>query len=162
VDRWRQIYHFSKSSSSFRSFLAHLEGAKIASGVWNKGAFTQADPLQPAQRLETGSEGRVQSTPACTTDKVESVDVSVSLNDPTSAASNGTQPAVSNQPGRLNHPVITRELAWKHARENVIMVTWSNFKFMDFVENWAAHLSTHRTPSHQNTARQDEQDKEPL
>ena len=41
---------------------------------------------------------------------------------------------------------LTRELAHKHARENVIIVTWTNFHFYDFVENWAVHLSNHRVP----------------
>jgi hypothetical protein len=40
-------------------------------------------------------------------------------------------------------PQLSRELAHKHARDGIIIVTWSNFHFSDFVLNWVHHMGVH-------------------
>jgi hypothetical protein len=42
------------------------------------------------------------------------------------------------------HPTLTKEWARQHSRENLVIVTWCNYHFLDFVENWIAHLTNHR------------------
>jgi hypothetical protein len=38
------------------------------------------------------------------------------------------------------YPKLTKELAHAHAKDGMILVTWSNYHFIDFVDNWIAHL----------------------
>lgn len=39
-----------------------------------------------------------------------------------------------------NPPALTRELAWEHAQDGEIFVTWSNYHFTDFAISWAHNL----------------------
>lgn len=38
---------------------------------------------------------------------------------------------------------LSRDLAHLHARNNVIIVTWANYHFVDFALNWADHVLSH-------------------
>eukprot|EP00892_Ulva_mutabilis_P009534 jgi/Ulvmu1/6953/UM033_0010.1 len=40
------------------------------------------------------------------------------------------------------HPALSEELAHAHAHNNTIFVTWTNYHFVDFVQNWIAHLDS--------------------
>jgi hypothetical protein len=35
---------------------------------------------------------------------------------------------------------LSKDLAVAHAKDNIILVTWTNLHFLDFVENWITHL----------------------
>lgn len=35
---------------------------------------------------------------------------------------------------------LTKEFVGKYARDNLIVVTWANHAYLDFVLNWAGHL----------------------
>lgn len=38
--------------------------------------------------------------------------------------------------GKLKVPLLSRDLARSHARDGIIIVTWANYHFFDFVLNW--------------------------
>eukprot|EP00887_Chlorella_sp_A99_P003129 scaffold9.g3129.t1 len=40
-------------------------------------------------------------------------------------------------------PRLTKQLAQKYAKNNIIIVTWANFHFSDFVVNWVKHVKSH-------------------
>lgn len=35
---------------------------------------------------------------------------------------------------------LSKELAVAHSKDSIILVTWTNLHFLDFVENWITHL----------------------
>ena len=40
-------------------------------------------------------------------------------------------------------PQLSRELAHRHARDGIVIVTWANSHFHDFVLNWVHHMGVH-------------------
>jgi hypothetical protein len=38
-------------------------------------------------------------------------------------------------------PRLSKDLAWRHARDGLIFVTWTNGHLVDFAQNWAASLT---------------------
>lgn len=44
---------------------------------------------------------------------------------------------------RLPVPQLSRELAHKHARDGIVIITWANSHFYDFVLNWVHHMRVH-------------------
>lgn len=126
------MYQLGKASKDFRAFAGHLEGARIAERILDDPVTLEREPRQPSKGGETAGE-----------DSQGSSSSEVTTNDREGTTNEAISDAARAWQGG-QHPIITKEWAWKHARENVIMVTWSNFHFVDFVENWAAHLATHR------------------
>lgn len=45
--------------------------------------------------------------------------------------------------GKLKVPLLSRDLARSHARDGIIIVTWANYHFFDFVLNWVEHMQRH-------------------
>lgn len=173
ADRWQQVYSVAKASRSFQQFAAHLNRAQIPAGLVSAvqadglekaagvdasepqevspvaGADSEQNALE-AQAVKAASEGagradqiRAESADAgMPQDGMSHGDVA---NASAAVASSPLQHAEGSSTAAL-HPELTRDWARKHARENVVIVTWSNWHFVDFVENWAKHLSKHRTP----------------
>ena len=46
--------------------------------------------------------------------------------------------------GKYSVPALSKALAHKHSRDSIIIVTWANFHFFDFVLNWVHHMREHR------------------
>ena len=116
------MYHFSKASADFAAFAAHLQRAQIASA------------LQVSSRPDVAA---VSTPPPLTVHQATTSKhyVGSKRHD----AQTTQQPYESTE----LHPSLTSAWAHKHARGNVVIVTWSNWHFIDFVENWAAHLARH-------------------
>ena len=125
-DQWQQIYHYSKSARNFRSFAGHLESAQI---------IATADSLLAAQAIAVqASDAAIRPARPVANAELQQ-----------SAQFSEVSPTTQQDGGKtMPHPTLTHDWAHQHARENIVMVTWSNWHFVDFVENWAAHLSNHR------------------
>lgn len=39
-----------------------------------------------------------------------------------------------------HYPALTKELATSRAKANTVFLTWTNYHFIDFVQNWSSHL----------------------
>ncbi|KAI3429380.1 hypothetical protein D9Q98_005475 [Chlorella vulgaris] len=53
------------------------------------------------------------------------------------------QPSKGAGGGQAVVPLLSRDLARKHQRDGIIIVTWANFHFFDFVLNWVHHMEQH-------------------
>ena len=62
-------------------------------------------------------------------------------------ASQQVQEQVQQPKQPAGYTQLSKELAVAHAKDKIILVTWTNFHFMDFVENWIAHLLELGVPS---------------
>ena len=59
------------------------------------------------------------------------------------AAAKSAATGLAKPAKRLAVPQLSRALAHKHARDGIVIVTWANSHFYDFVLNWVHHMRVH-------------------
>lgn len=132
-EQWQQVYQYARASDDFKTFSAFLETAQLP--VASPGSAVSDLSHTRPHATANGGQSYTQAAPQVTRLAA------------TTASATELRASVSGSAPEGRHAELTSDLAWKHARENVIIVTWTNFHFYDFVANWVAHLSNHRAPS---------------
>lgn len=148
-DRWQQIYHLSKAARDYNAFAAHLEGAHLlpapsSSHSAHREGWTLAEPQVSPDTVPVKSWSAHGAEPRQAAAHTGIPAAYTAPRAGTEADAPTIAPAAVLAPANDSHPALTREWVWQHSRESLVIVTTSNFHFIDFVENWALHLANHR------------------
>lgn len=119
------LYQLAKSSDDASDFAARLKAAGL-----------MAQPDDEPRSAAAGSTADGNADADTSTHKQAAVVKNKGEGDGMEAAGKGIG-------GRIAVPQLSRELAYKHARDGIIIVTWANFHFFDFVLNWVHHMELH-------------------
>ena len=109
---WKQADYFSQAVSSSGAVALQLAGTRAASPPPQAAAaLQQSSSPPPVPRRAAGAAGSATA-------------------------------AVVTSPGKPANPdgALTASFVRGVAKDNLVMVTWANFHYLDFVENWVAHL----------------------
>jgi hypothetical protein len=133
----------------------------------NDANATSAVAEQPPQLLDNNNDNFIDDDDDSTFDKKEKsgttskaekalYDNDYDYSDPSSSRSSSTSSPTTNastkqqskQPpqqitSKIKIPRLSKHLAHKYSRNNVIIVTWANLHFSDFVLNWVFHVQRH-------------------
>ena len=107
---WKHVYDVARAAPDVESFLSQLNQSDTEISV---------QPIAVSASAGTDTAADVQRPQ--NSDKQEKEEVQ--------------QPA---QPADYVH--LSKDLAVAHSKDKIILVTWTNFHFLDFVENWITHL----------------------
>jgi hypothetical protein len=161
------VYTYAQASPDFRVFSGFLKRGNLPVALTHLSTTEQPEVLSSQQTQATPATAPVPGAATVGQLAAEQTLASVTANAAAAAVAAvvGTANAAVNAAVAIprevsqvsvatiegaagaQHPELSRELAWKHARENVIIVTWTNYHFYDFIANWVAHISNHRTIS---------------
>jgi hypothetical protein len=108
------LYQLAKASSDAASFAARLQQAGLM--------------------LDSSSSSSNSGSSSSGSSKESKADGGAGAVQPSKGAAGGGQAVV---------PLLSRDLARKHQRDGIIIVTWANFHFFDFVLNWVHHMEQH-------------------
>jgi hypothetical protein len=129
----KSLYQLAKSSNDAEDFTARLQQAGLMA---QEAAASSAQPDGEPRSGDSGG-GAGGGTDESIATHTEATDVGVG------GKGGGAAAASKGAGGRLVVPQLSRELAHRHARDGIIIVTWANFHFFDFVLNWVHHMELH-------------------
>lgn len=116
---WAEVFKLATESPDIDSFITRLKQSNVA---------LKADQ-RPARDWLVNSQGLLATAPA-----------ELSDTDKELLASQAPVGVGTSDNHRTDYPVLTKELAISRAKANTVFVTWTNYHFIDFVQNWISHL----------------------
>lgn len=110
---WQHVYDLAKASpdvDTFMSGLNLLPEKKLPQDSTALGSLAASDTA-----------ATVENQPAPSDDKINTKDS-------------------QNTEETKGYVKLTKDLAEAHSKDKIVLVTWTNLHFLDFVENWISHL----------------------
>lgn len=154
-----RLWKIAHSSDTVEAFIAELEkqspdanGEEESKAIGNKGSIENGSQKKKGVAGSSGNgkgagkhhlsevEGKSNSDSAKMT---EQTTPAAEVIESTGFIEKKETTSISSAavPGLI--PRLSKELAQQHARNNVIIVTWANLHFAEFVLNWVAHVQQH-------------------
>ncbi|KAK9813171.1 hypothetical protein WJX72_010080 [[Myrmecia] bisecta] len=150
-----QDERFSTTTTAATADKAEAAAAAAAAEAAGKAAASSTQPAAAAEHAAKGAEGGKGSESGMSADVASMAavllahDVDVGVDEAPGSKVGGDAPqpkaqAAGNLPqgwtGNAEDYKLTSELVGRYAEDKVVMVTWANFHYRDFVLNWVEHV----------------------
>jgi hypothetical protein len=140
VDVAARMFQISQETNSLTTFVERLQKAGLmAGGISSSGGSGSGKADTEPSGSGSGSSGGDSDDGIIQGDAPGTAAAGTNTSTTTKSAATGLPKPAK----RLPVPQLSRELAHKHARDGIVIVTWANSHFYDFVLNWVHHMRVH-------------------